>query len=56
MMSFGQEGGVCCDDRAGVVVRLALDWLVVKLLVLEPRLWDGVDFRVGNEAQVRLFL
>jgi hypothetical protein len=35
-----------CYDRAGVVVQLALDWLVVELLVLEPRHWDGVDFRV----------
>lgn len=45
-----------CDDRAGVVVRLALVWLAVKLLVLVPRLWDGVEIRVGNQAQVRSFL
>lgn len=29
---------------------------MVKLLVLEPRDWDGVDFRVWKQAQMRSFL
>lgn len=45
-----------CYDRAGIVVQLALDWLMVKLLVLEPGHWDGVDFLVRKQAQVRWFL
>lgn len=52
MMGFGQRGWSSCYDRAGIVVRRVLDWLVVKLLILEPGRWNGVEFRVEKQTQV----
>lgn len=53
---FRSRGWCSCYDRAGVVNRPALDWLVVKLLVLEPGRWNDVDFRVEKQVQMRWIL
>ncbi len=44
-----------CYDRAELVVGLVLDWLAVKLLILEPGYWDGVDFLVQKQTQMESF-
>lgn len=48
-MAFGQDGDA---PARTVLVQMALDWL----MILDPRYWNDVDFRIWKLTQMRSFL